>query len=86
MGFEVRDSSKRTGSIYVDGHERSDVVAYRTKFVRRFIDDYLPAMELYDGDDMMDIVLPSLNEQDKQLVSRKRLKSNASPKRKPWNV
>ena len=29
LSFEVTDTYKNKGSIYVDGHERADVVAYR---------------------------------------------------------
>ena len=42
LGFPVEDSSKRKGSIYVDGHERVDVVEYRKGFVKRFRERYLP--------------------------------------------
>ena len=36
LGFDVDVVSKKKGT-FVDGHEREDVVAYRTKFVRRMV-------------------------------------------------
>ena len=36
--------------MYVDGHEREDVVAYRTAFVKRWLEDYEPRMVEYNND------------------------------------
>ena len=34
MGFEVLDKKKR---VYIDGHEREDVVSHRRKFLHQLI-------------------------------------------------
>jgi hypothetical protein len=36
--------------MYVDGHEREDVVAYRAAFVKRWLEHYEPRMVEYDND------------------------------------
>ena len=58
--FDVTDTDKKKGSIYIDGHEREDVVAYRTRFCNRWFNKYLPRMTYFEGD-MMDPVEPDLN-------------------------
>ena len=45
--FEVTATDKEKGSIYVDGHEQDDAVAYREQFCKRWFDRYLPRMESY---------------------------------------
>ncbi|KAJ7117825.1 hypothetical protein C8R44DRAFT_738699 [Mycena epipterygia] len=40
----------RKNGMYVDGHEREDVVAYRTAFVKRWLEHYEPRMVEYDND------------------------------------
>ncbi|KAF7293622.1 hypothetical protein MIND_01141500 [Mycena indigotica] len=41
---------KRKNGMYVDGHEREDVVAYRTAFVKRWIEEYEPRIIVYDNE------------------------------------
>jgi hypothetical protein len=40
----------RKNGMYVDGHEREDVVAYRAAFVKRWLEEYEPRMVAYDND------------------------------------
>jgi hypothetical protein len=40
----------RKNGMYVDGHEREDVVAYRAAFVKRWLEEYEPRMVVYDND------------------------------------
>ncbi|KAJ7143241.1 hypothetical protein C8R46DRAFT_867383, partial [Mycena filopes] len=40
----------RKNGMYIDGHEREDVVAYRTAFVKRWLEEYEPRMVSYDND------------------------------------
>ncbi|KAJ7660876.1 hypothetical protein DFH06DRAFT_954410, partial [Mycena polygramma] len=40
----------RKNGMYMDGHEREDVVAYRTAFVKRWLERYEPRMVVYDND------------------------------------
>ena len=58
--FAVTDTDKKKCSIYIDGHERSDVVAYRNRFCDRWSNKYLPRMTYFEGDDMK-AVEPVLN-------------------------
>ncbi|KAJ6615170.1 hypothetical protein B0H10DRAFT_1801954 [Mycena sp. CBHHK59/15] len=41
---------RRKNGMYVDGHEREDVVAYRMEFIKRWFDHYEPRMVVYDND------------------------------------
>jgi hypothetical protein len=41
---------RRKNGMYVDGHERNDVVAYRKAFVKRWLEEYEPRMLEYDND------------------------------------
>ncbi|KAF8192784.1 hypothetical protein K438DRAFT_2017942 [Mycena galopus ATCC 62051] len=41
---------RRKNGMYVDGHEREDVIAYRTAFVKRWLEHYEPRMVEYDND------------------------------------
>ncbi|KAJ7135531.1 hypothetical protein C8R46DRAFT_1014739 [Mycena filopes] len=41
---------RRKNGMYVDGHEREDVVAYRAAFVKRWLEQYEPRMVVYDND------------------------------------
>ena len=47
--FKWRYSQKKKG-MYIDGHEREDVVAYHQKFVTRFFNQYAPRMYTWDHD------------------------------------
>ncbi|KAJ7731843.1 hypothetical protein B0H16DRAFT_1329057 [Mycena metata] len=40
----------RKNGMYIDGHEREDVVAYRAAFVKRWLEEYEPRMVSYDND------------------------------------
>ena len=55
LSFGVTDIDNNKGSIYVDGRERADVVAYRKRFCKRWFDLYLPKMESYEGPEMVEI-------------------------------
>ena len=55
LSFEVTDTEKRKVSIYVDGYERADVVAYRERFCKIWFDRYLPRMESYEGPEIVEI-------------------------------
>ena len=55
LSFEVTDTYKKKGSIDVDGHDRSDVVAYRERLCKRLFDQYLTRMESYEGPEMVEI-------------------------------
>ncbi|KAJ6590451.1 hypothetical protein DFH09DRAFT_908654 [Mycena vulgaris] len=41
---------QRKNGMYIDGHEREDVVAYRTAFVKRWLERYEPRMVVYDNE------------------------------------
>jgi hypothetical protein len=45
--FKWRYSQKKKG-MYIDGHEREDVVSYRQKFVTQFFNQYTPQMYTWD--------------------------------------
>ncbi|KAG0129720.1 hypothetical protein HOY82DRAFT_610318 [Tuber indicum] len=47
MGFTYREVWK---SVYVDGHERADVVQYRKETFRPLWDSYIPRMVLFEED------------------------------------
>ena len=65
----MADSSKRKGSVYVDGHERPDVVRYRKSFAARWTTKFIPRMAIYGGDDMNEKrMLEFGNEKDKKIV------------------
>ncbi|KAJ7037079.1 hypothetical protein C8F04DRAFT_1180803 [Mycena alexandri] len=40
----------RKNGMYIDGHEREDVVAYCAAFVKRWLEEYEPRMVSYDND------------------------------------
>ena len=53
--------------MYIDGHERKDVIKYRVDFLN-FIFEYEKSMAKYSGDDMEDVELPILSPGEKQHV------------------
>ena len=53
LSFCVTDTDKKKGSIYVDGHERPDVIEYRNRFCDRWYNKYFPRMTYFDGDMML---------------------------------
>ena len=60
LSFQVTNTDKNKGSIYVDGHERADVVAYSERFCKIWFDRYFPIMESYEGPEIVEI-LPELD-------------------------
>ena len=64
----MSDTDKRKGSIYVDGHERADVVKYRERFCKQWHEKYLPRMEYYDGNQKEAVVEPELKENERKIV------------------
>ena len=63
-GYDYKRHSKQ---IYVDGHEREDVVAYRQSWAKRMM-GYKTQMESYSGDDEEIVTPPSLHSGQKQIV------------------
>lgn len=57
----------RTGSSYVDGHERRDVVDYRNQFVTS-MEEWQRRMEHYEGDQMEKVVSPALGANERKVV------------------
>ena len=53
--------------LYSDGHERTDVVAYREYFFKR-IEDRLPFIDTFEGDDMSTMVMPDIADDQKHIV------------------
>ncbi len=59
--------NERRKGIYYDGHERSDVVEYREKWLKRMF-VYKKHMRKFD-EDMLDIILePKLKSEKKEFV------------------
>ena len=52
ISINVTETDKNKGSIYVDGHERLGVVAYRGWFCDIWFENYLPHMLYFEGVDM----------------------------------
>ena len=63
-GFNYKHHSKE---IYIDGHERDDVVAYRQAWAKRMM-GYKRQMETYSGDHEEIVTGPSLHPGEKQIV------------------
>ena len=55
LSFEVTDTDKKKGYIYVNEHERADVLAYREIFCKRWFDRYLSIRASYEGPKMVEI-------------------------------
>ena len=53
--------------LYFDGHERPDVVAYRESFLKR-MEDRLPFIATFEGDDMSTMVMPDIADDQKRIV------------------
>ena len=53
--------------IYVDRHERDDVVAYMDRFCKRWFDRYFPRMKSYEGPEIVEI-LPKLAGHESKIV------------------
>jgi hypothetical protein len=41
---------RRKNGMYIDGHEREDIVEYRNAFTKRWVEEYEPRMAEYDND------------------------------------
>ena len=54
------DYLRYSKGIYIDGHERSDVVEYRDAFLSR-MSDHAKYLFQYDGDNMISVTPPSLS-------------------------
>ncbi|KAG2221800.1 hypothetical protein INT45_013296 [Circinella minor] len=63
-GYSYKRHSKQ---IYVDGHERKDVVSYRQSWAKRMM-GYKRQMETYSGDNEEIVTPPSLHSGQKQIV------------------
>ena len=48
----MTDTDKRQGSIYINRHERPDVVDYRNCLCDQCFNKYLPYMSYFEGLDM----------------------------------
>lgn len=55
-----------TKGIYIDGHEREDVIAYRQQFITRF-EEYQKRMPFYEEEDMVQKE-PNLKDGEKKLI------------------
>ena len=66
--FDVTYTDKKKGYIYVDEHERADVVDYRRRFYERWFDKYLSRMPHFEGEDMI-LVKPELKDGEQRIVS-----------------
>ena len=64
MGIQVWWKKK---GVYYDGHERSDVVAYRKEWLNRMF-EYKKYMKDFDGDKLDNILEPQLKSGKKELV------------------
>ena len=57
-GYAYRKNKK---TIYFDGHEREDVVAYRRLWSKRML-EYMEKMDFYSGDNEELVLVPELEE------------------------
>jgi hypothetical protein len=64
MGWSYNKFRK---DIYVDGHERDDVVEYRKKFLDQ-MEIYERYMPIFDGENMEHVIWPSLNSGEKKHI------------------
>ena len=58
---------ERRKSVYYDGHERPDVVAYRSEWVKRMF-LYNKCMKNFDSDAMNIVLEPQLRPEEKKFV------------------
>ena len=59
LNYQVGDMSKK--GMYLDGHERADVVEYRKTFLKE-MEEHLKRMPVYVGDEMEVRIMPELPE------------------------
>ena len=52
LSFNVADTNKKIGLIYVNMYERPNDVIYRNRFCDRWFNKYLPPMSYFEGVDM----------------------------------
>ncbi len=64
LGYSYKNIKK---GVYVDGHERADVVEYRAEFLNKIF-QYEKFMEYYSGDDMATVHEPELNGEKKHVL------------------
>lgn len=57
LGWDYKDHSK---DIYFDGHEREDVVAYRSEFLKQMA-SLRPRIAVYEGQNMDQVISPTLS-------------------------
>ena len=60
LSFDVTDTDKKKGLMYLDGYERDDVVAYRKGFCDRWFNRYLPRMTYFEANGKVPVE-PDLN-------------------------
>lgn len=65
LNYNLGDTSKK--GTYLDGHERPDVVEYRTQFLLR-MEQYQKRMPIYTGDDMELTIMPELTDDTRPLI------------------
>jgi len=65
LGYKISDSMKK--GMYLDGHERADVVEYRKCFLNE-MEDHLKRMPVYVGDEMEIRMMPELPDSLKPLI------------------
>ncbi|KAK9376167.1 uncharacterized protein V1513DRAFT_440909 [Lipomyces chichibuensis] len=63
-GFSLKGHTK---DIYHDGHERADVVEYRKSWAATMM-NYRTKMREYGGEDCSEVIMPNLQEGDKEIV------------------
>ena len=63
-GFSFSEHKK---NVYMDGHEREDVVAYRQAWVTR-MKEHAHRMAFYEGEDLLEEEMPLLEEDEKRRV------------------
>ncbi|KAJ8101608.1 hypothetical protein POJ06DRAFT_237718 [Lipomyces tetrasporus] len=63
-GFSLKGHTK---DIYYDGHERTDVVDYRKSWAATMM-DYRTKMREYGGEDCSEVIMPDLQDGDKEVV------------------
>ena len=65
LGYIYR---KKKTIVYIDGHERKDVVEYRKKVFLPAMAQFQQRMRTYEGEDCMKVVLPNLVPGERELV------------------
>ncbi|KAG0924836.1 hypothetical protein G6F29_013550 [Rhizopus arrhizus] len=71
-GYVYRKNKK---TIYFDGHEREDVVEYRSVWSKRML-EYMEKMDFYSGETEEDVVFTSLNTIIRMRLLRSYIRNN----------